>query len=165
MRQAEIKGRKALILDPLSSVWGSQSHSVQTIEEMIKYAKENPNLLLVVDESALSFDRYDPTQFWVAKVSRHNGHSSIFIGQNLPDIPKGVRTQCTQIFIFGCSRTDGRQLADEFDDDRILMASKMPRLHFVRIFQGVPATMGKVNPQNMTISIAGPAPQKLLKKA
>ena len=123
------------MLDPIGDDWGDNALIVDSVESMIDFAKqpENAGKILVIDESSISFDHYDRTQHWVAKIARHNNHSSIFIGQNMADVPRGVRTQCTQVFIFAASRPDARLLADEYDDDLILSATKLPNLHFIRI--------------------------------
>ncbi len=154
VRQAEAMGKQAVILDPLGDHWGDNSVTVDSIEQMIEYAKTpgNENKLLVIDESAMTFDRYDPKQFWVAKVSRHMLHSSIFIGQNLTDVPRGVRTQCTQVFVFASSRSDARDLADEYDDDLLLTITKLPKFHFIRIHNRK-AMRGFVDIQKMTINL------------
>ncbi len=154
VRQAEAMGKQAVILDPLGDHWGDNSVTVDSIEQMIEYAKTpgNENKLLVIDESAMTFDRYDPKQFWVAKVSRHMLHSSIFIGQNLTDVPRGVRTQCTQVFVFASSRSDARDLADEYDDDLLLTITKLPKFHFVRIHNRK-AMRGFIDIKNMSINI------------
>jgi len=152
VRQAEARGKIAVVLDPLGDHWGENSIIVESIEQMIDYAKENENKLLVIDESAMTFDRYDPKQFWVAKVSRHMLHSSIFIGQNLTDVPRGVRTQCTQVFVFASSRTDAKNLSDEYDDDLLLTITKLPKFHFIRIHNRK-AMRGFVDFPKMTINI------------
>lgn len=109
--------------------------------------------LLVVDESALSLDRYDPSLNWLAKTSRHLGHSAIFIAHNLKDVAKGIRTQCTQIFIFASSRSDVRDLEDEFDDKRILGATKLKKFHFIRITSNDGISFGKVDPNTLEITV------------
>lgn len=137
-----------MILDPISTGWEKGSIMVASIEDLITIAKqkEHQNSLLVIDESALSFNRFDPTQFWVAKASRHNGHASIFIGQNLVDVPKGVRSQCTQIFIFSSSRSDAKDLADEYDNDVLLGITRLPKFHFYRVVSTGAIFSGKIDP-------------------
>jgi hypothetical protein len=124
-----------LILDPLNGKWGNH-RSVSSVEELIKLAKENNDHLLVVDEASISLNAYDREQHWLAKTSRHFGHAAVFIGQSLADVARGIRDQCSRIFIFGCSRTTAKILADEFDDDRILKATNLPKLHFCMIDLG-----------------------------
>jgi ABC-type sugar transport system ATPase subunit len=122
------------VLDPLHSKgWGNTAKFFGTVEELIDAAKKSNDHLLVIDEAVVSLNRYDASQNWLATSSRHFGHASIFIGHNLTTVAFPIRTQCTQIFVFGCSRSDARDLADEFDDDRIMLATRMPTFHFVRI--------------------------------
>jgi|ERR1700761_5686445 len=129
------KKRKALILDPLNGKW--DNHKLHdNVEDLIKNAKESNDCLLVVDEASISLNAYDRSQHWLAKTSRHFGHAAIFIGQSYTDVARGIRDQCSRIFIFGCSRTTARILADEFDDDRILRATTLPKLHFCMIDMG-----------------------------
>ncbi len=160
VRQAAQAGTGSVVLDPIGDDWGPSAIIVDSVEDMIEYAKapENANKLLVIDESSISFDHYDKKQHWVAKIARHNGHSSIFIGQNVTDVPKGVRTMCTQLFVFASSRTDARELSDQFDDDMLLSVTKLPKLHFVRIVNRQ-ATRGMIDIRTMQI-LMQPAPVK-----
>lgn len=127
-------------MDPFpESPWGEHSVIVASVDEMIKKANDpnSPPYLLVVDEGTLSLDKFDTDQYWLTKSSRHYGHATIIIGHNWTDIAKQIRTQCTQIFILGCSRTDARDLIDEFNDDSIGEAMDLEIGHFVRILMGV----------------------------
>lgn len=104
-----------------------------------------PNRLLVVDESALSLDRYNNEELWLAKVARHHGHSSIFIGQDYVDVPKGIRTQCTQIFVFACDKREAFDLANKYDNPTIAEASKQQTGEFIRILSPNRVTRGKID--------------------
>lgn len=125
------------------------------MEELIKNAKECNDHLLVVDEASISLNAYDREQHWLAKTSRHYGHAAIFIGQSMADVARGIRDQCSRIFIFGCSRSTARVLEDEFDDPRILRATNLPKLNFCMIDLGAEGKdrvrFGKVNYESLKI--------------
>lgn len=127
---------------------------------MIYYAKRVPNCCLIIDESYMELDRYDKNQEWVGKSSRHYGHAIIVIGHSLADVTKGIRDQCTNILVLGCTRTDAEKLSDYYDDDRILKATRLPTGHFVRVNAHDPGegrvTFGHVDPNNMKIYIDKP---------
>lgn len=123
-------------MDPFSDHWGNKARIFDDVYALLDAAKNCEGCLLVVDESCLSLDRHDPSQFWLAKASRHNHHSSFFIGQNYVDIPKGMRTNCTQVIIFRSTRTDAKALANEFDDDRLLQITHLEDGQFFRVVKG-----------------------------
>lgn len=132
---ARQSNRPVLVVDPVGNPdkWGKHAQIFDSVDALLIAAKKQTNCLLIVDESALSFDRYDPSQLWIAKTSRHNGHSAVFIGQNMVDTPKGIRTQCQQFFIFASSRTDAKFLADEFACDALLEVPFLEVGEFYRI--------------------------------
>ena len=105
----------------------------------------------------IALDKFDREQAWLTKSSRHLGHQAVIIGHNLTDISKAIRTQCTQIYIFGCSRTDARDLIDEFDEDSIAECTKLEVFHFCRIISNRKAkervSFGYVNPDTGEIFI------------
>jgi len=123
------------------------------VEELLHEAKTHPNRLLVVDESAVSLDKFDSEQLWLAKAARHNGHSSVFIGQDYVDVPKGIRSQCSQIFVFGCARDEAKELANKFDDKRLLDSSKQKVGEFYRILVNKGVQKGKLNFDTMEIML------------
>lgn len=106
----------------------------------------------MVDESALSLDRYDTSQAWLAKTSRHLGHNSIFIGQRLKDVALDIRSQCDEIFIFRCSRTDAKIIDDEYDEPLLLLCTRLKKFYFAWISpEGI--KWGKVDPNTLQTSV------------
>lgn len=152
VRQAEARGLQAIVLDPMKSKgWGKKTELVSTSEKLLERAMQTKSKLLVVDESSLSLNKFDRTLSWLSKTSRHLGHSAIFIAHNLHDVAKGIRTQCTQIFIFASSRSDVRDLDDEFDAPEILKATKLEQFHFFRIVSNNQIQKGRVYPVTFDI--------------
>lgn len=137
--------------------WPKNTVRFKNVDDLIKYAMEIHNCFIVIDEAYVELDRYDKNQEWLGKSSRHFGHACLFIGHNLVDITKGIRQQCTQIFIMGCSLSDAKDLANTFDDQRILKATKLPTGHFVRVLSHEPGegrvTFGHVDQKNMKIVV------------
>lgn len=106
----------------------------------------------MVDESTMSLDKFDATQAWLAKTSRHAGHASIFIGHSFTDISRSIREQCTQIFVLGCSRIDAKQLADIYDSNEILKCTRLDTFYFCRILsRGSKISFGRVDPNTKRI--------------
>jgi hypothetical protein len=106
--------------------------------------------LLVVDESTMTLDKFDSSQQWLTKTSRHAGHSALIIAHSITDIAPGLRSQCTQVFILGCTRPDAQFLANVYDDDDILKCTKLETFHFGRIYKNR-VTFGKVDPETKRI--------------
>jgi hypothetical protein len=137
-------GRGAIVLDPLSSGWGN-AKIVNNTQELLDASKNEENKLLVVDESALSLDRYNSDELWLAKTARHHGHSSIFIGQEWIDVPKGIRSQCRQVFVFACMRDESKELANRYNSDLLLDAHNQRIGEFIRVIVNQEATRGRVD--------------------
>lgn len=105
---------------------------------------------MVVDESTMTLDKFDSSQQWLTKTSRHAGHSALIIAHSITDIAPGLRSQCTQIFILGCTRPDAQFLANTYDDDLIMKCTKLPKFHFGRIYNNS-VSFGKVDRETMDI--------------
>jgi ABC-type sugar transport system ATPase subunit len=119
---------------------------------LIKKAKEQTGKILVVDESAMALDRYDTSQSWLSKTSRHLGHNAIFIGQRLKDVSLDIRSQCDQVFIFRCSRTDAKIVDDEYDDQNLLKCTHLKKFCFAWITPEA-TCFGRVDPNSLTTTI------------
>jgi ABC-type uncharacterized transport system ATPase component len=118
---------------------------VTSIENLITEAVKSQSKILVVDESTMALDKWNVAEQWITKTSRHAGHSAILIAHMVTDVARGIRDQCTQIFVLGCSRTDAKILYDIYDEKDILQATKLPQLHFIRIYEGR-VSFGRVDP-------------------
>lgn len=137
----------------MSKGWGEQSKLVHSIDDLIVEGIKSQSKLLVVDETYMSLDKFDKSQAWITKTSRHGGHSALLVGHNITDISTSIRNQCTQIFVLGCARSDARILADLYDDDDILKCTKLEKFCFGRIFKNK-VSFGKVDPNTFeTIAI------------
>ncbi len=129
------QGRKVAVLDPILDRWPDNFLIFSTIEDLIEFAQDekNKNFLLIIDESSIALDRFDPDHLWLGKTSRHSGHATVYIGQDWVDVPKGIRTQCTLFFVFCCQKKEAQELANRFDDEKLLLASKLQKFEFIRV--------------------------------
>lgn len=158
VQQTERMGVTAIVLDPLATHWGEQSKLVRSIDDLIKEAVNSQRKLLVVDESTMSLDKFDSSQQWLTKTSRHAGHSALIIAHSITDIAPGLRSQCTQVFILGCTRPDAQFLANVYDDDNIMKCTKLETFHFGRIYKNR-VSFGKVDRETMKILNSEPQMQ------
>lgn len=95
-------------------------------------AERSSNCFLFIDEAGMFCKLHDEENYWFATQARHWGHSSFFISQRGVQIAPTVRYQCTRLFLFSCSKTDAKVLADEFGEDELLNATRLEKLEFYR---------------------------------
>lgn len=64
----------------------------------------------------------------LATQSRHLGHSVHFAAQRAPGmLPPIIRDQCERAYVFRVSKSDARDLANEYGHDEILAAAQFQR--------------------------------------
>lgn len=110
-----------IVLDPLRDPgWSDAPDSdlfFQTVDkdEFLATVKASQRCAVFIDESGESVGQYDTTMHWLATRGRHYGHNCHFISQRGQQIAKTVRDQCGRLFLFTCSLTDAKILADEWN--------------------------------------------------
>lgn len=108
----------------------------------------------MVDESAVSLDKFNQAQSWLATSSRHRGHSGVFIAHRLKQISTGIRSQCTLIFLFACGRSEVKEIDDEYDLPEVWKATRLKKFEFAMV-DGQQGTVkfGTVDPVTMTMTM------------
>ena len=124
-------GKKVAVLDPLFDPDWKCNYRTDDINEMTQYLKVNRSVYVFVDESGAYFnDGNDTTYSWLATRSRHYGHSVFFIAQRAIQIPKTMRDQCSRLYLFTSSRSDGKIHSEEWNKDVLETCNTLPKLKF-----------------------------------
>lgn len=135
---AEFKrdGRTVAVLDPIANKWAAdfQTHDPAVF---LDYCRTHTGLIIFVDESGDVFEKYDSELNWLATRGRHLGHYCFFIGQRYTQIPKTVRANCSNLYLFASHPDDAAELAKDFNEPDLAMAATLPQGHFFfkRMFQ------------------------------
>lgn len=147
VRQARKRLIRSLVYDVHRAPYASDVICL-SFKRFLDMAKKSENLLLVVDDCATVLDPHDPDHKWLTCESRHQGHSVILIAQRFKSIPKTLRDNCEEVWMFRQSLSDCKEIAGDFalDWEDLRNGGKpLENLHFIRIRpSGV--TAGSVDP-------------------
>ena len=125
-----------IVLDPLQDPgWSDTPDSdlfFQTTDkdQFLASVKASQRCAVFIDESGESVGQYDTQMHWLATRGRHYGHNCHFLSQRGQQIAKTVRDQCGRLYLFCCSFTDGKILADEWNKPELRDASELPQGEF-----------------------------------
>lgn len=142
------KGVPSLVLDPLRSRWDNAAFQTTDPDKFSDVVRKSTRCAVFVDESGNIMGRWDTTLQWLATEARHFGHRSHFISQRPALLNLTVRDQCEHIFIFRVSQKDAKMLAEEFVNDDLLDAAKLPKLHFIWVQRFGETKRGRIDFQN-----------------
>ena len=102
---------------------------------IIELAEKNNEkaIFLIVDEAHEVFPTHGVERNWIATKGRHFGFNIIACTQRGAQVSPTLRSQCTRIYLFPCSLTDARFMADEFGNKKLSRANELRPLHYYRI--------------------------------
>lgn len=105
------------------------------MREVVRRIKEKPGKrVLIIDEAHTFFSRLEGTEYnWLATRGRHFGISVIAITQKATLINPTLRGQCATVFLFQCSLTDAKFIADEYGNSDFKKCSDLPRGQYLEI--------------------------------
>ena len=109
------RGWGTLVLDPLRDPAWDATGVFADIVEFLSVAKASRRCFLFVDEAGMNCSQWDIESLWLATQSRHWGHSCVFVSQRAQQIAKTIREQCRFLYLFCCSKSDSKILADEWN--------------------------------------------------
>lgn len=121
---------KCVVLDPLFDPSFEADFQTSDRDEFLRIVKGSRSLAIFVDEAGESVGRYDSEMHWLATRGRHYGHSCYFLTQRGMQIAKTVRDQCSYLYLFACSRTDAKTLADEYNKPMLELANILDKGEF-----------------------------------
>lgn len=131
------RGYKVIVLDALMDPHWPADFLTSDRETFSQVVQQSRRCFVFVDEAGEYIGRYETEMHWLATRGRHFGHSTYFVCQRAMQIAKLVRDQCTSLFLFACSPSDAKLLADEFGAEALLQAPSLPQFSCVwaRSFQ------------------------------
>lgn len=124
--------KQVVIYDPiLDPRWGKHPN-IQKFDESEGFncfLRSNRSSYVFLDEAGEFFENgHDLEYSWLGTRSRHWGHSVFFIAQRAMQIPKLIRAQCNHLYLFTSPVTDGKILAEEFNQPTLLECNRLPQL-------------------------------------
>ncbi len=124
----------ALIFDSEGDDWPAEDADIyDDFEAFIARAKTERGRILVVDESGVNVNRWDPDHHWLVTTSRHNGHSTILICHQYMQMPPVMRGQTSVCWAYQQCPEDLEKISREFCCDRRIMLANIEHYHFLRI--------------------------------
>ncbi len=129
--QAEMRGEKIVVFDPLkSNGWPESSILYAKPDVFINEVWDYESCHVFVDEAKVLFEAERLGAEKLSYQGRHGGRLVYFIGQRaMSMIPPNARNQCGKVFAFKQSAKDCVTLADEYHE--IFMGcKKLPQIHF-----------------------------------
>lgn len=143
------RGISVIVLDPLGDPeWpNDEEGTFQTRNraDFLRTVKASRQCAVFVDEAGESVGQYDDEMHWLATRGRHYGHQCHFLSQRGQQIAKTVRDQCSKMYLFCCSKTDGKILADEWNQEELRNVNVLGRGEFFVVSRFDPMRKGKVN--------------------
>jgi len=141
-------GIACIILDPLSSQYWPQNDELvlhtRKKREFLDAVRRSRSCAVFVDEAGESVGQYDEEMHWLATRARHYGHASHFLTQRGQQVAKTVRDQCAKMYLFACSKSDGKILADEWNQEELREVNKLGRGEFFLVSRFDPMLKGKI---------------------
>lgn len=126
-------GIATCVLDPLADPEWNSDFQTTDKAEFLDRVKKSRQCALFIDESGEMVGRYDAEMFWCATQARHWGHRTHFITQRAAQLSPTVRHQCTKLFVFRVGVKDAETLAEEFGQDSVLEAGRLPQFEFLAV--------------------------------
>lgn len=125
-------GVGVIVLDPLHDKWDCD-YQTSDKNVFLTTVQQNQACAVFIDEGGESVGQYDTEMHWLATRARHYGHATHFISQRGQQLAKTVRDQCSNLFLFNCSSSDAKLLANEWNKPELINANSLQRGEFYRV--------------------------------
>lgn len=110
------------------------SYRTDDIDDFTSKVKGNRSCHLFIDEGGAVFrEGHDTSNLWLATRIRHWGHNVTFISQMYTQIPMGIRTNCTRLYMFSSGLKHSMVMADEWNCRELMNANVLPKYHFYMV--------------------------------
>jgi len=135
-----LERRRVLVFDIVGDSWPA-TLVVDNEEEFLRLYWGSYDIISIVDECGDVATLKHPLMLPVARRGRHQlgpqrfGNSNYFIAHRLTDLHPGIRTNCSELFLFNCRYDDACDFALQFGDPILKTASQLPPGQF---FHGAP---------------------------
>lgn len=125
------QGKTTIVLDTIYDPGWTATYKVSSAEELSSLMLEEREAYIFIDEGGEVFsDGRDTNYSWFATRSRHYGHSVFFMAQRAILIPKTMRDQCSRLFLFTSSASDGGIHAEEWNKEILYKCNGLPQFQF-----------------------------------
>lgn len=124
--------KKVVVLDPCYDPDWNCDFKTDCVDTLQEYLYKERSCYVFVDESGAVFNEgNDMGNAWLATRSRHFGHSVHFLAQRATQVPKTMRDQCSRLFLFTSSISDGKIHSEEWNKPELISCNTLPKLHFM----------------------------------
>jgi len=104
------------------------------IQKVVKQVRKRRKFFVIIDEAHEMFPHSKQSDhLWIATRGRHHGINIIGCSQRGALINPTFRGQCSTIYLFKCSMTDAKFMADDFGDKELLNAMKLKPGQYYRL--------------------------------
>lgn len=93
--------------------------------------KNGTSTAAFMELSDAGVDKYDERIRKLFREKRHDGFRFFYLTQRAATVHPDIRENCTCLYLFTCGGAGAKLWADEFVDDEILKAAKLPAHYFV----------------------------------
>ena len=142
--QYSAKGIRVLVFDPLNDpAWVADFQS-WNIEEFLAEYWSSRKCAVFFDESGTISREHDLELIKTATKGRHWGHANHYISQRGAMVPKTLRDQCSNLFIFAQSMDDAKTYAREYNSPEINGVSSFKEGEYFHTTRFKSATKGSL---------------------
>lgn len=142
--------KNVIVLDPMNDPGWASDYRTANKEEFLEVFWTNQSCFVFIDESGKMVGRYDELMQELATSGRHHGHSVFFVSQRGAQISATIRAQCRHVYLFNSNKSDCKTLSEEFNQEELLKANKLPQFHFYHASRFGGCTVQKLeDPRNV----------------
>lgn len=144
------QSKNVIVLDPMNDPGWAADYRTSKKEEFLEVFWTNQSCFVFIDESGKMVGRYDELMQELATSGRHHGHSVFFVSQRGAQISATVRAQCRHVYLFNSNKSDCKTLSEEFNQEELLKANKLPQFYFYHASRFGGCTVQKLeDPRNV----------------
>jgi hypothetical protein len=134
-------GIRTIVLPKPGEKWPADCVTEDKVR-FLAVVKSSQKCAVFVDECGSAIGRYNDEMEWLATQSRHNGHRVFFLMQGGTQVSPIIRDNCGQMFLFRVSPKSAAFWAEEFANDELFNACKLPQYHYYRVGRFEAAVLG-----------------------
>jgi hypothetical protein len=137
-------GIRVLVFDPLGDPNWVADFQTHNFETFMKEYWASRKCAVFIDEAGEAAQDYDKELIRTATKGRHWGHANHYISQRGAMIPKSLRDQCGNLFIFAQSLDDAKIYAREYNAPEITEVSTFKAGEYFHTTRFTSAKRGKL---------------------
>lgn len=142
--QYSARGIRVLVFDPIGDPDWVADFRTWNIEEFLDEYWASKQCAVFFDESGSVAKEQDLELIKTATKGRHWGHANHYISQRGAMVPKTLRDQCSNLFIFAQSIDDAKTYAREYNSPELLEVAKFKQGEYFHTTRFNSAKRGKL---------------------